>query len=350
MRIRLFNGLKSARTGQAAPISPRKRLSAWRRGFSGWSWLTYDLDRNDPDHYLPDTAMPRISKVNGAAGRTLLRNKLAFSSVVGNELRAPAVLGIVDGGRIVSLRDDFRVVDTAGLLKYCSRVGGVVVKPVDSSEGRQVISLEVVDDRPLLDKAPADAALVQDRFGRMDGFLITELVGQADYAARIFPDAVNTMRIITMIDPDDDEPFIAASVHRFGTRRSAPTDNAARGGLWGSIDPQTGELGALSATWTYRHGAFVEYARHPDTDEQVEGVKVPAWPEVTDFILDAVRKYPFWRYVAWDALVADEGVRILEGNHAGNLAAQRENPYLADPRIVRFLRYHDVVGPKNRSR
>lgn len=345
MRIRGFDGISSALAGRAAPISPWARWSAWRRGFSGWSWVTYELDRNDPDEYLPDTAMKRLSEVNGGVGKTLLRNKLLFSSVVGAELRAPATLGIVDRGRVVPLVDGFETRDSAGLVEYCASSRGVVLKPADSSEGRRVHSLEVEDGQVRFDKRPANQEEIEERISRLDGMLITEMIGQASYAESIFPDAVNTMRIVTMIDPADDQPFVAAAVHRFGTRRSVPTDNASRGGLSARIDMETGALSALSPSWTYRDGAFAAYARHPETGQLVEGVTVPAWGDVKRFVLDAVRRYPFWRYVGWDVLIDDGGVRIMEGNHAPSLATQRTNPYRADPRASRFLQHHGVIGP-----
>jgi hypothetical protein len=50
-------------------------------------------------------------------------------------------------------------------------------------------------------------------------------------ARRFFSGAVNTMRFLTISDPDICEPFIPAAAHRFGNRASAPVDNLVAGGM-----------------------------------------------------------------------------------------------------------------------
>src|SRR5690606_17508415 len=176
-----------------------------------------------------------------------------------------------------------------------------------------------------------------------DGSIVTELITQGAFGRSVFADAVNTMRVITMVDPDTREPFVASAIYRFGTAKSAPTDNVSRGGIRSAIDVATGRMAAGSASWAYENGSFKSYPTHPESGAQLEGVTIPGWPEVVATLLDIVRRFPMLVYVGWDALVSDEGVVVIEGNHSPNLTQQVTGPYLADPRIRRFIESHGVL-------
>src|SRR5690606_30256398 len=159
----------------------------------------------------------------------------------------------------------------------------------------------------------------------------------------VFPDAVNTMRVVTMIDPLDSEPFVASAIHRFGTQASAPTDNVSRRGIRTAIDTETGVMGIGKASWAYENGAYLSFPQHPETGAQLEGVTIPKWREVAETLLDVVRRFPMLQYVGWDAVVGENEVIVIEGNHSPNIVQQVTSPYLADPRIRRFVEHHGVL-------
>lgn len=343
LRKRL-TGLKALRDGSSAPLPLTKRLKAWRHGFSGWTWLLYDLDTNDPRDYVPDRLSSRMAGIDGPVARSVLKNKLLFEKVVGQHVRVPKVYAAIERGGLTSLREDFAPRSVADLVGWVlDEATGVFVKPIDSSEGLGVISLEARDGRLLVDKRPSDVATATQLVSRQDGSLVSELITQGSFGRSVFPDSVNTMRVITMIDPDDRTPFVAAAIHRFGTKKSAPTDNVSRGGIRAHIDPQTGMLGVATASWAYENGAFLHFPAHPESGAAIEGVTVPRWQEVVDTLLGVVRRLPMLHYVGWDAVVGDDEVILIEGNHSPNIVQQVTSPYLADPRIRRFVESHGVL-------
>ena len=173
--------------------------------------------------------------------------------------------------------------------------------------------------------------------------LIQERVRQGDYAVRIFPDATNTLRVLTMWDYARDEPFIAAAVHRFGTRRSLPVDNWSRGGLNVDVDAATGELGRAV---TFPDGGRLEWrTHHPDTDAPVSGTVVPHWSSMVEELLRVSRALPRLRYVGWDVLVGDDGLHLIEGNSYPELGVHQVHaPLLSDHRARAFYRRHGVVA------
>jgi hypothetical protein len=343
--LKRLQGLRAMREGTSAPVPLGTRIKAWRHGFSGWSWLIYDLDNNDHRLYIPNTLSGRMANIDGPIARSVLKNKLLFERTFAAYANVPRIRAALERGSLTRLSDGFAPSSVAELVTWVADTStGVFVKPVDSSEGRGAHSLEGRDGTILVDKKPLDAAAATRLISAQDGSIVTDLVRQGAFGRSIFPDAVNTMRVVTMIDPDSGEPFVASALHRFGTAASAPTDNISRRGIRASIDVSTGVLAIGAASWAYENGAFTAFPTHPETGAQIAGVAVPGWNEVVDTLLGLVRRFPMLVYVGWDAVVGDDGVILIEGNHSPNITQQAAGPYLADPRIRRFVEHHGVLA------
>lgn len=100
-----------------------------------------------------------------------------------------------------------------------------------------------VDGTYHLDGEPKTHAEFESFVAELDGYLTCEYIEQAAYADELFPDASNTLRVLTMWDEREEEAFVPFAIHRTGSRRSAPVDNVSKGGLTAEIDLETGELG-----------------------------------------------------------------------------------------------------------
>ena len=68
-------------------------------------------------------------------------------------------------------------------------------------------------------------------------------VRQATRNELLHPATTNTVRVLTMVDPDDGSAFVARAVQRIGVRASVPVDNWTQGGLSAMVDPASGRLG-----------------------------------------------------------------------------------------------------------
>lgn len=168
----------------------------------------------------------------------------------------------------------------------------------------------------------------------MRTFLVTELLTQSRFAHELYPDAINTVRVVTM--RDDEGPFIAFAVQRIGNERSRPTDNLNQGGLCALVDLTTGTLGPARQLETDR--SPVAYATHPDTGAPIEGRVIPGWDEVATTLLIAMEEFPRLRYVGWDVVLQDDGPLVLEGNsYPGVQVAQLHEPLRQHPRIAAFF-------------
>lgn len=344
LRFRPLAGLRSLLSGTSTPATLRQRLRAWRHGFSATTWLLFELDRRSPADYVPDVKAGAMAAIDGPVARAVLRNKLLFERVVGRLVRVPRVLAVHERGVVTALQPGWEAEDALGIVDRGLETGqGVVAKPADSSEGRDVHTVEAGDGRLLLDKRPAGREEAARAIAG-EGTLITELVRQGGYAGSVFPGSLNTLRVVTMVDPEDGEPFVVSAIHRFGTSRSAPTDNVSRGGVRCVVDVETGRLSAGKANWVLEDGRFVELEAHPDTGARLAGTVVERWPDVVATLLGVVRRLPFLVYVGWDVAVTEDGLVVVEGNHSPNITQQVAGPYLADPRVRRVLRHHGVVA------
>jgi hypothetical protein len=166
-------------------------------------------------------------------------------------------------------------------------------------------------------------------------------VQQGEFPSSIFPGAVNTIRILTMSDPDTEEPFVAAAAHRFGSQSSAPVDNLHAGGLSSLIDL---ESGALSAAAERGEDRLIMHDVHPDTGAQISGRVVPNWSALKEQVLEVANRLPFLCYVGWDIALTAKGPVFLEGNKQPNFRAfQLHRPLLLDPRIKRFYEKHGII-------
>ncbi len=318
-----------------------RRLAAWRRGFLGESSLLYELGSNDPRLYVSDYArFVRSPMINFGGSNPVLNDKLLFHYAM-QSLAAPVprIYGIVQRG--VTWIDPPASFDTSeGVIGLLRRGLELVLKPVDGGAGRGVYVISLEDGRMRMGGAEIDDAFVTRLL--KSGTLIQQRVRQGAYAARIYPDTTNTLRILTMWDYARDEPFIARAVHRFGTAKSGPVDNWTQGGLNANVNVGAG---ALERVVGFPSAGKLEWRTdHPDTGAQITGAVIPNWDAMTSELLRVSAGLPRIHYVGWDVLVGDDDFFLIEGNSYPALGVvQVHEPLLTDPRVRAFYRHHGVI-------
>ena len=342
-RLRFYLSVISWQIRAPRSASWTERRTLWR-GFKPSSYVLYSLDRNDPADYLPDTAFYHLKRLNGAFATQVLTDKLLFSSLLGAYLPVPEVLAVVEQGRLFAARPDAAVRDVPSLLARSECPGGVILKPNTGRQGNGVRQL-VVDKRGILLDGQALRELeLRSQLAELDAYLVVASVVQADYAARIYSGAVNSLRVLTLQDPAaDDQPFVIAAGHRFGALGTGATDNIARGGLHARVDLDTGTLGPASKAPERAGGKLIWHASHPNTGARIEGVRVPGFDLVQERLLSAAQQFPYLRYVGWDVVVTPRGFWVLEGNAVPALTGQVFGPFLRDPRVRDVYKRYGVL-------
>jgi hypothetical protein len=336
----------------AQPVPILQRLNLLRHGFWSESQIIYDLANNDRHMYLSDWIhISRNQYLNGMDG-LLLYNKLWFHQIMQPfDKYLPDIYGIlrhgqfhsiseVNGDSVIFPRDPTDAVSR--LLKLHKRL---FLKPISGGEGKGVVMLAVKADQYEKDSYRITESALNKYVASLDDFLVQEFIEQDPFPSSIFPDSPNTMRIMTMWDDENREPFIAAACHRFGRAASVPVDNMCRGGISSSINLDSGMIGPASVT-KLRSAQPIWYDRHPDTDASIHGQVVPRWHEVKQLVLSVAAYLSFIPYIGWDVLLTSDppGIKIIEANdRAGLPILQIHTPLLKDPRIRSFFTRRGVI-------
>ena len=335
---RLFSLVRQEwRSPVRLPLSIRWRC--WRRGFLSLSHVMYNTAENGWDLYLGDAARYlRTPSINGRWGM-LVHDKLLFSLLLESVQPGitPEWLGVI-------ARGTFHPSPAGARNEPFSELAAtpLVLKPLNSGGGENVYVVARAGDRWRVNQQelpePEFAAFQR----KLDAYLVTRCVEQADYARAIFPGSANTIRFLTMWVEDARAPFLAAAVLRFGTRHTAPTDNWSGGGLSARIDLDTGIVSRAAA---HPDSSVLQWHdRHPDTGAEIAGIQVPGWKELKTSMLELSSRLAMFPYLGWDVVVTNAGMKILEANHYPGLTMiQVHAPLLADPRVRRFYERNGVL-------
>ena len=83
---------------------------------------------------------------------------------------------------------------------------------------------------------------------------------------------------------------------------------------------------------------------HPDSGAPIKGAVIPGWEAIKEEMLALARTFPFMNFIAWDILLTDEGICIIEANTSSGvniiqLWGPQRNGELGD-----FYRAHGVIS------
>ena len=329
-----------------APYPMGEKLASWRRGFRVENARLYDFPRNDPRLYISDYQRAhRCVRLNPVP--ELLDNKLFLKVLLRTRGHVQAeTVAMVDKDHVLlrPIDADARYVTPAAFERWLREDGGrFIFKPLGGSRGENVFLLRVHDGA--LERQRGMAFAPFELASLKGPTLVERVVEQGAFGAALCPSTYNTMRVLTMWTPGDDEPFVAFAVQRMGTNDTAPTDNWSGGGICAKIDLETGRLG-IGRMHPLKGGrAETAYTHHPDTGTQIEGAVVPHWDRVLDEVLRAARGLLANRYIGWDVIVAADGTPvIIEGNKNTDVnLLQVHGGLLTDARMRRFYERTGVV-------
>ena len=320
------------------PRRIRRRLRA--QGFFPHKFFVYGFDkRDDWQSFLSDRQMFMSSWIDGEHA-VMLEDKLRFYLMMRDLVHVPHVFLSVNQGVPTWIHGG--TPPDGDILGLLERERNVVVKPVLGQTGKGVYLLSAKDGAWLRDGEQVTEGELRKLVYDAGNVIVVESIEQSAFGNRIYPGSANTMRVVTMLDPDDGDPFVAAARHRFGTDKSAPTDNVSRGGMSCDIDLETGRLG--DAIFPSPLNGTRTIDAHPQTQLVFREQVIPDWPDLVDRIVAISAKLPMLPYIAWDLVLTDDGLCAIEANHWTQVYSfQTTGPWLANPRIRRFFEYHGIV-------
>lgn len=171
-------------------------------------------------------------------------------------------------------------------------------KPNHGSCGEGIEKLRVADF--------ADAKAALDYVRKKDLLALEQVLEQHPDMAKLHPQSVNTMRIVT--DRVGEKIYIAYIVVKIG-RGDGYCDNSGQGGVICRVDPKTGRI-ISPATDDY----FNVFYKHPDTGITFRGYQLPMVDEAIAFAKEAAMVVPQIRHIGWDIAITPDGPAMIEGN------------------------------------
>jgi hypothetical protein len=177
----------------------------------------------------------------------------------------------------------------------------------------------------------------------LPGYILQARLQQHPFLNNIAPYTTNTVRIVTLLDADDNVR-VHFSILRVGRKGSA-ADNWDRGGISIAIDPVSGVLG--QGVLKPKYGSR-RIDTHPDSGVRFAGLQMPYWYEVLDLCSRAARVTPNLRSVGWDVAVTANGPVLVEGNPDWDLPmVQVHTDGLLQPDIRRQLESFGITFPEH---
>ena len=337
------------------------RLKASAKGFTPDQYILYDFDNVDSNEYLSEFDWYRSRYINDPFD-DLFNNKVICSEVLKHYANVPQTLLVKQYGWMEAFGDwdedvdaqapdTFATVDDA--LAIVRKAGSVFMKPISRGKGDDVHKIDfehAANPQPsgadaavagayAIDGESASEQDVADLLGKTDGYFLCKTVAQHRFLNELFADATHTMRTITVRDPETGEFQVMFAVLRIGTASTVPVDNGSRGGLVACIDLETGELSEARSIQ-----ALGSYDVHPDSGTPIKGARIPDWANVKEQVLALARRIPFAHFIAWDILLVDDGICVIEANTSSGVniiqlwGPQRQGE-LGD-----FYRAHNVIS------
>ena len=281
-------------------------------------YLTRFLYRKDINNYLDYISNKKCQylayslDVHNENAMQILTNKLFFDYYFRNsEIKIPKTLAFNMKNKIIIDNNTHFIKDyhhAFNLLKKIAsktKTNTLFIKPVDGIKGANCFKF-VADDKWIVDSNNKEKV---KEFIKAN-CIIQEVINQHADINKIYPDAINTMRMDMYLE-ENGKINIMSSLMRFG-KNGSNVDNASAGGFFVPIDIETGimkEIGLQSL----KFGGSVYY-RHPDTGFQFKGFKVPYFEEAKELVKKAAIRLPN-TLVGWDVAISDNGPVLVEGNY-----------------------------------
>ena len=303
-------------------------------------YTIWNLKRNDVTKYIPTywEYFPRFA--NDELMYPVSDNKLISTYVYSKYFKMPKTYGIIQRKNIRGL-DEFSDLSLDNLFDYAKK-HDLLFKPMGGQNGMSIMTLEYRDGQLIFNKEPAEKEQVVNVVKKLNGVIIQEEAKQAEYASKIYPGAVNTIRVVSARKENENGHEVICAVHRFGNHITKTCDNFNQGGFSSLIDIKTGEMGVLrSGNPLFRDedNAPKAFDKHPDTDTQVKGTFIPHWDKVVKAVEDFTRECPIFEFLAWDIFINDKNeISLIETNTKSSLNVFQIHQPMGDSKLAEVLK------------
>lgn len=288
------------------------------KGFNANEYVWYDLAHNDYNEYISEYERILSREINGEY-KLLLDDKLLFEELFRKYIHVPIIYAWINNGIVYGLHE--MDINNSNIIDFFKDKIDLVVKWKVGFEGKGTYIVHYSGNQEfVVNGKVVGSNQLKDICFNHGSAIICEYMIQSSFEKQLYPDATNTLRIICAKKKGEKEVRILRAVQRIGTSESKPVDNVSAGAMAAPIDIATGELGlAVIAKSHNKEELFRKYERHPNTGEIIAGKVIPDWENIKNTILNMTNQFPYLNFVAWDVLLTEDGICLIEGNASAGL-------------------------------
>ena len=308
------------------------RFWAALHGFTIDEWVIFEFPKNNCRDYISEYDRFNFRKV-ALKYRIVFDNKMLFYYLMKDIAPLNRLFAHKEFGKYSALSDEFLIDNLLETLKHEKKI---VYKPiVAGGGGRGFALIEYNEGGYYINRKSFPASEIMNMLVSTDNYMLEEYCVQSEFENNIFPDTVNTLRIITV--EEKNEIQVVVVMQRLGSVKDSCADNASLGGLFCSVDIKTG---VLSAAFSYSPDFLFDnlgqkqvFPTHPTTNNRLEGLVIPNFDYIKSEacrIHEAIR-FTGAKFVAWDFALTEDGYRVIEGNTSSGM---------------KFIQFHE--GMKNK--
>lgn len=249
----------------------------------GW----YDMNAAQRKTYITRVSNKRINELcNDPAYSHLFDRKCEFNKLFRDFLKRDTI------DLAETSLEDFRT--------FMSDKETVFCKPNSSESGKGIERLRKADFASV-DAMYEYVMQPEKNFGVAEQEII-----QHEDMARLYPPAVNTLRINTLAR--NGEVHVIFCTCKMGNLGKY-VDNMENSGLACPVDMETGIIYGVAHT-----SALINFDEHPYTGVKLVGYQLPFIPEALEMVKKAALVVPQIGHVGWDVCITPDGPAIIEGN------------------------------------
>lgn len=258
-----------------------------------------------PPYYFYNYHLPSIYKNSDVS---FINSKIRLNDFfTAKGIYSPALFSVIKKGKFLNSSGSYINYDELRNLMRNSGKDLFFFKPDRGSGGKGIFIVRKKGEEFIVnDREPLTEKLLHALTGETD-FIIQEGMRQSDDLNAIYPNSINTLRVVTQ--NKNNSVRLAAVVLRIG-RNGSFVDNATQGGISVEIHPDTG----FFKKYAYTEHSNEKFDAHPDTNFKFEGNGIKNWERIKRDMLDYAEKVPELPEIAWDFAVLQDKTAVIEIN------------------------------------
>ncbi len=308
------------------------RLNMYKNHFRADDYVRYDFEHNDMNNYINEVERWNTRHINGDYN-IVFDNKNIFYEIFRQYFSIPHNIGRTEESIIY---DEFNnIIELDDLINQYKKI---VLKPIVGGGGKDIHMIEKSDEKGyILDGKVVSKEEIDNLLKNQQASIVNNFIFQHEYAKKLYPYSTNTIRVITIKDPDTNNIIIPYAIQRIGNDKSKPVDNVCSGGYFAHVDVETGKI-KKAQSYDFPDSISI----HPDSGAQIEGIVIPHWNEVKERLIYVATKFSYIPFIAWDVVITDESFSIIEGNASTGLGIIQMQEALKGTKLGRFYEENGV--------